>query len=47
MIVDPENIGMDTFFVLLYAILAEKWWKIDISIMAAVICILNCQRHMW
>ena len=42
MIVDPEDMGLETLFVQLCAILAEITWKIDFSIMAAFICILSC-----
>ena len=39
MIFDPQNMGLDTSFVQITAILAEILGKIDFSVMAALICI--------
>ena len=37
--IGPENMGLDTLFVQLYAILADIQGKIEFSIKAALICI--------
>ena len=39
MLADPQNMGVDTLFVQLSAILVEIWRKVDYSVMAALICI--------
>ena len=39
MIADPQNMGQYTLFCQISAILAEILWKIEFSIMAALICI--------
>ena len=39
MLFDPQNMGLDTLFVQLSAILAEIWRIVDFSVMAALICI--------
>jgi len=37
---DPENLGIDTIFILLSHICSELWPKNGIAVMAALICIL-------
>ena len=45
-VVEDEKLTLETLFVQLCAILAEITRKIDLSTMAALICILNCHRHI-
>ena len=42
MFFDPQNIGLETFYVQLSLILAELWRKIDFLLMAALFCTLSC-----
>ena len=39
MILDPQNMGLDTFIVELCALLAEIWRNIHFPVMASLICI--------
>ena len=46
MFFDPQNIGLETFYVQLSLILAELWRKIDFLLMAALFCTLSCVSHI-
>ena len=39
MLLDPQNMGLDTLIVELCAILAEIWRNIHVPVMASLICI--------
>ena len=45
MILDPQNMGLDSLIVELCALLAEIWRNIHIPVMASLICIKMVVGH--